>query len=99
MVRRGRDLHLHGQVFVAPEGTLATVTAASGRPFVRQQYERCGVQIHDLNALSGAACWCHVISYPCRFLLSTIAFRSLPILAPLLVLLGEQFSPLQLGGF
>ena len=27
----GRERHLHGQVFVAPEGALAPVTAASGR--------------------------------------------------------------------
>ena len=46
MVFCGRELHLHGYLLVAPAGAYATVEAASCRPTVHQQYERCALQIH-----------------------------------------------------
>ena len=39
VVRRGHERHLHGLVFVAPEGASASVAAAPCRPIVHQQYQ------------------------------------------------------------
>ena len=99
MVRRGRDLHLHGQVFVPPEGPLASVAAASSRAIVHQQYEgadhetSCGIQIHDPHV----ACWCHVLCHPCILLVKHDC-SSLPALAPLphLHVFTFSFVPSQL---
>ena len=73
VVRCGRDLHLHGQVFVAPEGALASVAATSSQPLSTNGMKgadhetSCGLQVHGPHALSGEACWCHVISLPLEF--------------------------------
>ena len=45
-MRCGRERHLHGHLLVAPAGAYATVSAASCRPIVHQQYERCAMQTH-----------------------------------------------------
>ena len=76
-----RPLQLGGSDLLA---SLSTVRPAFCRPLVHHRCERCGIQI--------LRCWCHVISYPCWFLLSTIATRSLTTLAPLFAPFGEQFS-------
>ena len=46
VVRRGRERHVHGHLLGAPAGAYATVAAASCRPIVHRQYEKCSMQVH-----------------------------------------------------
>ena len=78
MVRRDRDLHLHGQVCETPEG--ASVAAGFCQPHQSVgKDERYNMGGHDLQTCSDDACWfhatsnlgrCHQIVYRCGVLLT-----------------------------
>ena len=56
VVSRGHERHLHGQVFVAPAGALASVAATSIRAIVHQRYERRGSRNQFRHTDSRPAC-------------------------------------------
>ena len=45
------ERHVHGHLLVAPAGACATVAAASSRPIVYQQNERCAMQTHVVTVV------------------------------------------------